>query len=65
MVTKKKIVNMCFRKQMFLIVHCDIINLVVIYMVNKLEQIFNNRNSKVIGEFEESAVMILLIVGLE
>jgi len=30
-------------------------------MVNKLEQIFNNRNSKVIGEFEESAVMILLI----
>jgi len=49
---------------MFLIVSCDIINLnmelVVINMINKLEQIFNNRDSNVIGEFNKSAVMILL-----
>ncbi|MBU3127681.1 NUDIX hydrolase [Clostridium tagluense] len=29
-------------------------------MINKLEQIFKGRNSKPIGEFKESAVMILL-----
>ena len=29
-------------------------------MINKLEQIFKNRDSKAIGEFKESAVMILL-----
>jgi len=34
--------------------------LVVINMINKLEQIFNNRDSNVIGEFNKSAVMILL-----
>jgi len=33
----------------------------VIGMINKLEKIFHNRNSKVIGEFDESAVMILLV----
>ncbi|MBU3144782.1 CoA pyrophosphatase [Clostridium sp. CF012] len=30
-------------------------------MINKLEQIFKNRDSKPIGEFKESAVMILLM----
>jgi len=34
-------------------------------MINKLEQIFNERKSKVIGEFKESAVMILLVEDLE
>ena len=29
-------------------------------MINKIKQVFSNRKSKVIGEFEESAVMILL-----
>jgi len=33
----------------------------VINLKNKLKQIFNNRDSKVIGEFRESAVMILLV----
>lgn len=31
----------------------------MINILNKLEQIFNNRHSKVIGEFKESSVMIL------
>lgn len=34
-------------------------------MVNKLEKIFKNRDSKVIGEFKESAVMILLTEDAE
>lgn len=50
---------------MFLIAYYDIIelntNLVVINMINRLEKIFSNRNSKAIGEFKESAVMILLM----
>jgi 8-oxo-dGTP pyrophosphatase MutT (NUDIX family) len=37
-----------------------IINLVVINMINKLEDVFKNRQSKIIGEFNNSAVMILL-----
>jgi 8-oxo-dGTP pyrophosphatase MutT (NUDIX family) len=54
---------------MFLINNCDIIslniNLVVINIINKLVQIFSNRNSKLIGEFKESAVMILLVEELD
>jgi 8-oxo-dGTP pyrophosphatase MutT (NUDIX family) len=54
---------------MFLIPHCDIINLninlVVVNMINKLEQIFRNREPKAIGEFKESAVMILLVEDAE
>lgn len=34
-------------------------------MINKLEQIFRNRDAEVIGEFRESAVMILLMEDLE
>ncbi|MGH4118694.1 NUDIX hydrolase [Clostridium sp.] len=34
-------------------------------MINKLEQIFADRKSKVIGEFKESAVMILLVEDSE
>jgi 8-oxo-dGTP pyrophosphatase MutT (NUDIX family) len=34
---------------------------VVINTINKLEQIFRNRDSKVIGKFDESAVMILFV----
>ena len=34
---------------------------VVINMINKVEQIFKDRKPKAIGEFDESAVMILLI----
>lgn len=34
-------------------------------MIKKVEQIFNNRNSKVIGKFEKSAVMILLVEEAE
>ena len=34
---------------------------VVINMINKLERIFKDRIPKVIGEFDESAVMILLV----
>ena len=30
-------------------------------MINKVKQIFGNRDSKIIGEFKESAVMILLM----
>jgi len=37
----------------------------VIDMKNKLRKIFHNRNSKAIGEFEESAVMILLVEDKE
>jgi 8-oxo-dGTP pyrophosphatase MutT (NUDIX family) len=33
----------------------------VINIINKLEQIFSSRDSKIIGEFKESAVMILLV----
>lgn len=34
-------------------------------MINKIEQIFANRKAKVIGEFKESAVMILLVKDSE
>jgi len=36
-------------------------NLAVISIIKNIKQIFNNRQSKAIGEFNESAVMILLV----
>ena len=49
---------------MFFTAQCDIINLKINLVVSKviknIKQIFGDRDAKIIGEFRESAVMILL-----